>query len=100
MKWRYIIGLNLVCLAAGLTAVHCARTSGHGAADTGSTTQVAPPPPPKCLKQRTMHVHGTYQAHYGTSGGHGWVDAPVDLYVDECLEWETPALVHPPDAGP
>jgi len=43
---------------------------------------------PKCVKKRRQHAYDTYQAHYATSGDHGWVDDPIDLTIVECLEWE------------
>lgn len=46
------------------------------------------PPPPKCLRERKLHVHGTYKQRYGTAGSWAEIDNPVDLTVDECLEWE------------
>jgi len=47
-----------------------------------------PPAGPKCVKERRQHAYGTYQAHYAGPAGHGWTDAPIDLTIVECLEWE------------
>jgi len=61
-----------------------------GARAMTSPAQASPPAPvgPKCAKERRMHAYGSYQAHYSGPGGHGWTDAPIDLTVVECLEWE------------
>ncbi len=45
------------------------------------------PPPPKCLKEKRMHIYGTYQWHTSNNAGSNWGDAPIDLTAVECLEW-------------
>lgn len=48
-----------------------------------------PPLPPKCLKMRSVHIHGHYEAHTDSyQRMHGIYWAPIDLYADECLEYE------------
>lgn len=49
-----------------------------------------PPPAPKCVRERKLHVHGTYRQRYGSADYWSEVDNPVDLTVEECLEWEAP----------
>ena len=42
---------------------------------------------PGCAKERRAHIYGTYRAPFGHDGILVQ-DLPVDLTIEECLEWE------------
>ena len=50
------------------------------------------PPEPKCIRERRMHVYGTYRLSVYMRADQ---DLPVDLTVTECLEWEKPSVSSP-----
>lgn len=79
---------KLVCVFVGMVLAVFLYAAARAVTTPAQASPSPPPAGPKCARERRMHAYGTYQAHYGTGGGHGWTDAPIDLTIVECLEWE------------
>ncbi len=79
MVWGTMVGAGLGMLAMAAFVRRPVSWVPEAKAD-------ATPPSPTvtCVRERRMHVFGTYNAAHGTGGV--WAE-PVDLTVTECLEW-------------
>lgn len=86
--WIFVGVIVAVFLYAGVRLV---ATPKQVSEPTPPASAAPPTSTSKCVKERRMHAFGTYQAHYATRGTHESIDAPIDLTIVECLEWETPS---------
>lgn len=75
---------GLACAALTIIALQAIERRSATAVIAEASAAEPAKPAPRCLRERRMHIYGTYQA-WGSSGSR---DAPVDLQAVECLEWE------------